>query len=261
MATQAATQPAGLRRKLVKRFGKKLFRGGLLRFLENQSRIPNTPVLDNALFPWAETFRAHWPEIRSELDALLKHSAALPSFQEISPDQYRISPDARWKTFMLYGFGHRFEFGRELCPQTSAALEKVPHLTTAFFSILSPGKHIPRHRGVTKGLVRCHLGLRVPKGGGRCLMEVGDAKCIWREGEIFFFDDTYPHEVWNDTQEERAVLLFDFERPMGFWGRLVSRVMLTTLKRTAYFRDALRNQRDWEQRYRAFLAANASRAG
>lgn len=253
MTTQTA-QPAGLRRKLVKRFGKKLFRGTLLRFLSRQSRIPDQPVLDNALFPWAEDLRAEWPAIRDELEALLKHRAALPNFQEISPDQYKISPDSRWKTFLLYGFGDRMDFGCEMCPRTAAALERVPGLTTAFFSILSPGKHIPRHRGVTKGLVRCHLGLRVPKSAERCLMEVDDMPCVWREGEIFFFDDTYPHEVWNETKEERAVLLFDFERPMGLPGRIVSRLMLTLLRRTAYFKDAIRNQRAWEQRYRETMA-------
>ncbi|MDN5862996.1 MAG: aspartyl/asparaginyl beta-hydroxylase domain-containing protein [Salinisphaera sp.] len=253
MTARAATAPAGRRRKWVKRFGKKLFRGGLLRYLERQSRIPNAPVLDTALFPWAQDLRSQWPQIRAELDTLLEHRAALPSFQEISPDQYKISPDADWKTFMLYGFGKRFDYGCQLCPQTAAALARVPGLTTAFFSILAPGKHIPRHRGVTKGLVRSHLGLRVPDQAQRCLMQVDDVDCVWREGEIFFFDDTYPHEVWNDTNQSRAVLLFDFERPMGRGGRAVSRLMMMALKRTAYYRDATRNQRDWERRYRAYL--------
>lgn len=260
MTTQVATPPAGKRRKLVKRYGKKLFRGKLLRYLEGQSRIPNTPVLENRLFPWAEVLRAQWPAIKAELEALLEHRAALPSFQDISPDQYKISPDADWKTFMLYGFGKRFDFGCELCPQTAVALEQVPGLTTAFFSILAPGKHIPRHRGVTKGLVRSHLGLRVPTKPGRCLIQVDTVDCVWKEGEIFFFDDTYPHEVWNDTNQGRAVLLFDFERPMGRGGRLASRLMLAALKRTAYYKDATRNQSEWERRYRAYLQTRGGEA-
>ncbi len=32
---------------------------------------------------------------------------------------------------------------------------------------------------------------------------------VRREGEIFVFDDIYEHEVWNDTGEERVILLFD----------------------------------------------------
>ncbi|MES1940361.1 aspartyl/asparaginyl beta-hydroxylase [Salinisphaera sp. T5B8] len=243
------------RRKMVKRFGKKLFRGTLMEFLSKQSRIPDAPVLANDLFPWAEDLRAQWPQIRDELETLLEHRAALPSFQDISPDQARISSDARWKTFMLYGFGTRMDFGCEMCPTTAAALDGIPNISNAFFSILAPGKHIPRHRGVTKGLVRCHLGLRVPTSAERCLIEVDDVPLRWAEGEMFFFDDTYPHEVWNETDQERAVLLFDIERPMGWPGRMVSRAMISVLRHTAYFKDAMRNQRAWEQRYRETIAA------
>jgi len=260
MTTEAAARPTGRRRKMVKRYGKKLLRGNLLEFFARQSLVPNDPVIGNEHFPWAEAFQGRWQAMRDELDALLANRAALPSFQDISPDQYRISDDARWKTFMLFGFGQRMALGCELCPQTTAALEQVPGLTTAFFSILAPGKHIPRHRGVTKSLVRAHLGLRVPKGSERCLMQVGDVDCVWQDGGLFFFDDTYPHEVWNETREERAVLLFDFERPMRMPGRLASRASLAALRRTAYFKDAQRNQREWEARYRELLAAGGRAA-
>ena len=242
--------PTGARRKLVKRVGKKLLRGVLHDFLARQSKVPNDPILDASLFPWAEDFRANWVTIRNELDRQLVHRSALPNFQDISPDQYRISPDSMWKTFVFVGFGEPSELNRELCPETAKALDRIPRLQTAFFSVLAPGKHVPRHRGVTKGLVRCHLPLRVPKDAEKCVMDVGDVRCVWKEGVPLFFDDTYPHEVWNETEEERAVLLFDFERPMRRGGRWVSRLALRILRFTAYFRDAQRNQRAWEERYR-----------
>lgn len=245
----------GFRRKAVQRFGKKLFRGTLMDFLSAQSRVPDQPVLDNDLFPWAEQVRQQWPAMRAELDMLLERRKALPRFQDISPDQARISQDDRWKTFMLYAFGTRLDFGCSLCPHTAAALDRIPGLSNAFFSILGPGKHIPRHRGVTKGLVRCHIGLRVPDSSERCLIQIGAVECPWEEGGMFFFDDTYHHEVWNDTDGERAVLLFDIERPMGLPGRVVSRAMIAALRRTAYYRDAIANQRAWEERYRAALAS------
>lgn len=253
MGADTTVGTAGFRRKAVKRFGKKLFRGTLMDFLSAQSRIPDQPVLANALFPWAESVRAEWPAMREELDTLLERRNALPSFQEISPDQARISTDDRWKTFMLYAFGTRLDFGCSLCPRTAATLDRIPGISNAFFSILGPGKHIPRHRGVTKGLVRCHIGLRVPDSPERCLIQVEDVDCHWEEGGMFFFDDTYHHEVWNETDGERAVLLFDIERPMGWPGRLVSRAMIAALRRTAYYRDAIANQHAWEARYRAAM--------
>lgn len=253
-------QPTGRLRKTVKKAGKKLLRGTVLDFLAKRSLVPNDPVIGNEHFPWADAFAANYPAIRRELEAQLTNRAHLPNFQEISPDQYRISPDSLWKTFVLVGFGEPSELNCGLCPETARALSMVPKLETAFFSILAPGKHVPMHRGITKGMVRAHLGLRVPRHAELCYMDCGEERIVWQEGELVFFDDTYPHAVWNNTDEERAVLLFDFERPMTRSGQLLSRFMIWALKRTAYFKDAQRNQREWEDRYRAFMAEQADTA-
>jgi len=250
----AAEKPKGRRRKFVKKLGKKLYRGVVLKHLARCSLVPNDPVIGNEHFPWADEFRGHWEKMRGELEAQLQNRAELPSLQDISPDQYRISPDDMWKTFVFVGFGHRSLLNCELCPETAHALSLVPKLETAFFSILAPGKHVPMHRGVTKGMVRAHLGLRVPSDSAQCWMDCGDARFEWSEGELVFFDDTYPHAVWNNTNEERAVLLFDFERPMTRSGQWLSRLMNRLLRRTAFFKDAQRNQREWEERYREYLS-------
>jgi beta-hydroxylase len=68
-----------------------------------------------------------------------------------------------------------------------------------------------------------------------------------------FFDDTYHHEAWNETDEERALLPFDLERPMTRRGRWLSRLSLKGSRRTAYSRNAQRNQRAWEAQYRKVL--------
>jgi beta-hydroxylase len=240
------------RRKLVKRYGKRLIRS-LTDYMGRQSYVSNDPVLPTSEFPWAHELTDHWHDIRRELDALLVHRNALPNFQDISPDQYKISPDDQWSTFVFCGFGVPSLPNQKRCPRTAEVLSRVPKLESAFFSILAPGKHVPRHRGVTKGMVRCHLALKVPKEAERCTMEVGGVNCVWKEGEVLFFDDTYPHEVTNDTDEERAVLLFDFERPMTRRGKWVSRLLMRGLRHTAYFKDALENQRAWEERSRETL--------
>ena len=136
-------------------------------------------------------------------------------------------------------------------PVTTRLLEAVPNLQTAWFSILSPGYHIPAHRGVSKGIVRAHLGLIIPKEAEKCRMRVGDTINVWRPGEIFVFDDTYEHEVWNDTEEERVILLFDFDRPMRYWGRMVNKTFIALMKHTAFYQEPKKNLQNWEDRFEA----------
>lgn len=242
------------RRSAVLRVGKRL-RKRLSKYLSGQSRVGDPIIFDKALFPWTRTLETHWRTIRGELDRLLEYRRLLPTFQEISLDNARIATGDRWKTFILYGFGDRSDRNCALCPETTRLLETIPGLKTAWFSILSPRYHVPRHKGVTKGLLRCHLGLVVPDEAEKCRMKVGAETFHWEEGQCVVFDDLRRHEVWNDTDQERVVLLIDFERPMHLPGRLVSRAFLAALRRTAYFRDARRNQAAWEQRFHGEVEA------
>lgn len=238
------------RRSLIKKIGKRAIRR-LSAFLGRQSSVGDRPVFDSADFPWAARLEAAAPTIRRELDAVMARVDELPAFHEISPDQRRISKGADWKTFILFGFGYRAETNCALCPDTTRALEAIPGLRTAFFSILAPRYRIPRHRGVTKGLLRAHLPLIVPSDAESCRMRIADETVQWREGRIEIFDDTFPHEVRNDTDEARVVLLLDVDRPMRFWGRIVSRAFLAGIRSTAYVQEARRNLRASETRFKA----------
>lgn len=224
-------------------------------FLGRQSLIGDTPIFAKTVLPWTAELEANWRTIRAELDRVLEHRERIPLFQDISPDQMRIATDTRWRTFIFYGFGFRAEGACAACPETVKLLERIPNLHSAWFSILGPGYHIPAHRGVTKGIVRCHLGLKVPRDAEKCRMEVGGETFHWEEGRCVVFDDTYQHEVWNETVDERAILLIDVDRPMKLPGRVVNAVFLRALKWTAYFQDAKRNLTNWENKEERFLSA------
>jgi beta-hydroxylase len=238
------------RRKRVKRAGKRFIRG-IADFLGQQSLVGDAPVLDMKHFPFLKPFPENWQAIRDEVREILKHREAVPLFQEVSPDQMRISKGANWRTFILFGFGTKLEKNCRQAPLTTKLLEQVPNLQTAWFSILSPGYHIPAHRGVSKGILRAHLGLIIPREAEKCRMRVGDTINVWRPSEIFVFDDTYEHEVWNDTEDERVILLFDFDRPMRFWGRLVNRIFVNLMKLTAYYQEPKKNMQTFENRFEA----------
>lgn len=239
-----------LRRRYVKRVGKRGIRK-LGDFLGHQSLVGDPPVFEPATFPFLEPLEREWRLIRSECDAILEAREHLPPFQSISPDQAKIASGDRWKTFILFGFGYKSERNCARCPETTRLLEAIPNLRSAWFSILSPGYHIPPHRGVTKGIVRGHLGLIIPAARERCTMRVGDRVCTWEEGKFLVFDDTYDHEVHNDTEEERTVLIVDFDRPMRMPGTIVSRAFLQGIRWTAYVQDARRNLNAWEDRFEA----------
>jgi aspartyl/asparaginyl beta-hydroxylase (cupin superfamily) len=236
------------RRKWFKRRGKTILRA-LFRYLGKQSLVGDPPVFDTSKFPWAIELEKNFDVIHRELQGILAMREYIPLFHDLSPDQKRISTGENWRTFFLKGFGYEAEQSWKRCPETMKVLSKIPNLRSAFFSILGPNYHIPHHQGVTKGLIRCHLGLIVPDQRDQCVMRVDDQICQWEEGRCLVFDDTYDHEVWNKTDQERVVLLIDVDRPMRLIGRLISRFLIFGVTRSGYVQDARKNLKTWEALY------------
>ena len=226
-------------------------------FLTRYSEVGDPAVFDPALFPWSADLEAEWKQVRSEAERALALRDHIPAFQDISPDQRRISQTDEWKTFWYRGFGYRSEIFAELFPETARLVDAIPGVETAFFSIIAPGKHIAPHRGVYKGIINYHLGLLVPRQPERCRMRVADRHFHWLEGESRIFDDTNEHEVWNDSDEERVVLMVQFRRPMRPLGSLTSGLFIAALKRTPYITVSHANQRAFEKRLAAVVHANS----
>jgi len=237
-------------RKRVKRMGKKVMRWAAA-YQARQGTVPDVPFQDPSIFPALKAFEDHIDEIRAEAQAIVALRDHIPGFQEISPDQYRIAKANNWKTFVLFGFGDRLEKNCRQAPVTASLLEKVPNIQLAMFSILAPGYHIPAHTGVTKGVLRAHLGIIIPKEREKCRIRVGDEIQAWQSGKVLVIDDTYEHEVWNETDEERVILLFDFDRPMKLGGRVMNKVLLSLMKMTAFYQEPKKNMVDFEDRFEA----------
>jgi len=220
------------------------------RFIGKRSLVGEATFFENERFPWIAEIEANWTMIRDELERVLEDREALPNFQDISKDQIEITDDDRWKTFFLYGYGFEAKLGTEMCPQTAALMRRIPGMTTAMFSILSPRKHILDHRGPYKGVLRYHLGLIVPRDAQACRIRVGQDFRHWVEGESMIFDDTYNHEVWNDTDETRVVLFVDVLRPLPEPESLINKLIVKAIGYSPFVLDAKRNQEAWEARYR-----------
>lgn len=99
------------------------------------------------------------------------------------------------------------------------------------------------------GVLRFHLGLLVPEPKEQCRIRVDKEFCHWEEGKSLVFDDSYTHEVWNDTPGVRAVLFVDFLRPVGFPASLFQQLILSASKRTPFIKASQDRHTQWEQAY------------
>jgi aspartyl/asparaginyl beta-hydroxylase (cupin superfamily) len=220
------------------------------RFIGTRSLVGDDTFFPLERFPWVTHIEENWEVIRDEAAALLDDREALANFQDISKDQIEITDDDRWKTFFLYGYGFEAKLGVEMCPHTATLMREIPGMKTAMISILSPRKHILDHRGPYKGVLRYHLGLIVPKDAEACRIRVGDDIRHWEEGKSMVFDDTFNHEVWNDTDETRVVLFVDVMRPLPFPESAINGLIVKLIGISPFVLDAKRNQQAWEHRYR-----------
>ena len=213
------------------------------------SKVGNPPIYDKAVFPWTAEIEREWRAIRAELDHVLTRKDELPGFHELSTDVATISQDRDWKSFMLCGYGFRSDANIRLCPQTWRICRKIPGLTTAMFSILEPGKHLPPHRGPYNGVLRLHLGLIVPEPREQLGIRVEHSLYRWREGEAVVFDDAYEHEAWNRTPHTRVVLFVDFIKPLRQPARLLNWLLLHLAMFTPFIREGVDNHKAWEKKF------------
>ncbi|MTD06205.1 aspartyl/asparaginyl beta-hydroxylase domain-containing protein [Serratia sp. YC16] len=200
-------------------------------------RIQGQPVLDSAaLFPDAERFTAQWRQIREEALAVAHDLHNIPRFHEIMIQQESISAnDARdWRMFIMKAYGQPIARNLARCPALAALIASSPDVLSASLSFLAPGKQVPPHRGPFRGILRGYLVLDMPKradGVPAAVLKVDGREYRLHEGEFMLWDDTFEHEVWNDSAQVRTVLLLDIRRrdmPGGL--RLLSSAIIALVR-------------------------------
>jgi len=225
--------------------GKSLFQIGkelrpkIDRIIMADSKVSGRAVQDKSPFPWIALIEERWSDIRDE--AVRIRAAEIPSLGDISFDHGRIAADRRWRAFFLKGYGYQIDSNVRRAPVTAALLEKVPGLVTANFSVLEAGGHIPRHWGMTKGMLTYHLALKVPSDRNACRMAIEEGKDVhvmhWEEGKSFVFDDMFNHEVWNETEEDRYLLLIQIKRPCRWRGNTIQNLFLWAVRHSRFVQD------------------------
>jgi aspartyl/asparaginyl beta-hydroxylase (cupin superfamily) len=184
--------------------------------------LPADEFFDDGHFPWFGDLASKTDAIRGELLELLKDPGeALRPYVKmesgIGETKWSgLDQSLDWGAIFLWEYGAPNRPVLDRCPITAATLESLPgakipgRAPSAFFSMLKPRTRIPPHTGVTNTRAIIHLPLIVPEG---CGFRVGGETRPWIVGKPFAFDDTIEHEAWNDSDELRAVLIFDVWNP------------------------------------------------
>ena len=184
--------------------------------------------------PELRLLERHYDDIKAELERLLPNQDKMPRYHDIDDELVyasgRYNRDKRWNVFMLYCYGEKPEFNRSQCPRTCELVDTIPNLCQVFFSILDPGKSIPRHTGPSRYYLRYHLALKVPEHNPPSLL-LRDTTYTWKERESVLFDDSWDHEIVNKATQLRAVLIVDVLRPMPQPAHLLGRLIMLAARR------------------------------
>jgi aspartate beta-hydroxylase len=180
--------------------------------------ITTPAVLDHTqYFKTTSPFVNQWMALRTEAFQVAANLQQVPRFHELMAEQKDISAnDGRdWRVFLLKAYGVEIEANMARCPELAKLIRANPDVISATLSFMAPHKHIPRHRGPFRGILRFYLGLDIPRDEqGRILttLTINDVVHQIGSGQGILWDDTYPHEVINNSDVTRIALLLDIRR-------------------------------------------------
>lgn len=202
-------------------------------FFDITQTAPDLQILDR-----------HIETIRKELEQVQAVNDGVKQYHEVDMLQYKISaitdPDKNWNVFMLYMMGDFSGQALRAMPQTCQLLKQIPGVYQSFFSILDPGKNIPEHKGMYRGYLRYHLGLRIPAVDPPVFL-IKDQRYTWAKDASVLFDDSWNHQVVNHCLEARVVLVVDIYRPMPALPDRVNRFLTKNLIKRFYAEKVLKS--------------------
>lgn len=167
------------------------------------------PFFDISQKPWKILLEDNYKEILSELKVII-----LSQNKNIVPyyNKTLASTPTSWTIFPLIMWGRKNTDNCEKAKYTANFINQIEGVTSCGFSILKPHTKIKPHFGDTNVMYRCHLTLKSSGTIDEIGMRVGNKLITWETGKLFAFCDAHNHEVWNNTNEERWILIIDILR-------------------------------------------------
>lgn len=164
-------------------------------------------LYDPNLFALPARLRAAFPHIRREVDALpVDAFVHWPNEADVQGTVRVVPLHLTYRPALLPPFAALEAPARRICARTWELLGD--RAVSLVVSRMEPCCRILPHRDLDgPDFLRCHLGLQVPQGAW---MRVGTQRFAWREGECVVFDPRLEHEVANDSDGVRTILIVDF---------------------------------------------------
>lgn len=113
------------------------------------------------------------------------------------------------------------------------------------FSVLGPGKYIPPHKGIYKGIYRCLFVLQTQENAAWIL--INKKKIYFKNGESVIFDETFEHEVKNESNAPRVALYLDIYRKLPFPLNVLNRLMYFLIRKSPFVKNILKEYKKLEK--------------
>lgn len=174
---------------------------------------PKPAYFEPSEFDFLDVLRPSFSEMRKEALGVIQEMQRL---DWVYPELFRrdsLLDGGSRARFMLWFVGMRLKTNMDRCPRAAELCWSIPGLVSAGFYLLGPQTKMLSHVGTRSDILRCHFGLVVPP---NCALKVAGEERAWQEGEFLVFDDTHPHEAWNESDQYRCVFHLDFyHKPMS----------------------------------------------
>lgn len=183
--------------------------------------LPDREFYEPEDYDWTGALIDAETQICKEFEALRDQPSAFTPYVHASGNvpvdrNNSLLNNADWSAVHIQKNGVVEEDVAALMPTVLKVLEQAPlekidgRGPTALISRLAPGAKIPPHTGYLNTRLTCHLPIIIPDG---CGIRVGNETRHWRSGEMLMFNDSIDHEAWNNSNQDRFVLIFFVWRP------------------------------------------------
>lgn len=183
--------------------------------------LPDREFYEPGDYAWTNRLIEAESQIRREFDALRATPELFTPYVHASGNvpvdrNNPLLDNDDWSAVHIQKNGTINDDIAQMMPTVLDALQDAPlecidrRGPTALVSRLAPGAKIPPHTGYLNTRLTCHLPIIVPDG---CGLRCGSETRHWKSGEMLMFNDSIDHEAWNNSQQERFVLIFFVWRP------------------------------------------------